>query len=927
MGGFDGTTITMKVSSFFRYAISVLTLLMIPLGCQTPPASRTAADDAFSQNNYVAAIDLYGKLLQEKVGQEHRDHAREQIAEAKRRLTTRTLQEAARIGGTETRTSALEARLNRLRQGAVYDDAAGRVAEEITNVQRQLNQHRENIAAARHAGQQALTAANWREAMRSAKQGAALEPDFPEFATLEKAALELRDQHYLRDLAEALKRADLDRARSLRQEFANQHPAPRITLLTQMDADILEVVEDLIPERLEALIAQNRYYEAHLLLNTSTRPSTLRGYAFINRDGSRFYRETAQAALRMSHTEGMGIGYFASIAAFTLDSNHEENFQLRRDFSDDIIKQIQSMVGFLTFDAPGSRQDEGLIFTDTIMTEFSKHLPFGLEIVDRAMMDQIMAQRDTDRDNAIRRFNVQRIIRGSVLQMNSIPSSQTVTRTGLYTRMVTIDNPEFNPEARRRDASIPRTIEVREEATHSYDVTIHQLESVMRVSVQMVDAHTNQLIRINGISQSEQFETHTHLRAESHQAQPLLRLKEISSNLPTIAQTENDMRRKLAEEVVQFLKQGFAGKEDIYLQQYQSSMQRRETTKAFFELAKAHAYWQGTLRQHGMESDAKLVEMLETALIQLAPQLASFHRAPIQVAGRPAAQAQVPAFSERHYAVVIGVSNYLDRSIPTLRYASRDARAFYNYLVNPSEGGLRREDVRLLVDHEATVVNIRSAINSVLRSAQANDIVTIYFAGHGSPDCPERPDQLFLIGYDTQYDDILSTGYPMEDFNRSLRTLANARRIMILADACHSGGIGANFDVATRRLTPVAPRMDANTIAEVAFQEIAMEEVPAEETTGSNSLPRRSIALLSASSAEEMSQEGPQYGDGHGVFTYTLLRGLRGDADINGDGAVTLGEIISFVQQEVPRQTNNAQNPTVSGTPDSQKVLIRHRRW
>ena len=37
----------------------------------------------------------------------------------------------------------------------------------------------------------------------------------------------------------------------------------------------------------------------------------------------------------------------------------------------------------------------------------------------------------------------------------------------------------------------------------------------------------------------------------------------------------------------------------------------------------------------------------------------------------------------------------------------------------------------------------------------------------------------------------------------------------------------------------------------------------------------------------------------HGLFTYYLLRGLRGDADTNHDGKVTLGEITGFVRQKV----------------------------
>jgi hypothetical protein len=40
-------------------------------------------------------------------------------------------------------------------------------------------------------------------------------------------------------------------------------------------------------------------------------------------------------------------------------------------------------------------------------------------------------------------------------------------------------------------------------------------------------------------------------------------------------------------------------------------------------------------------------------------------------------------------------------------------------------------------------------------------------------------------------------------------------------------------------------------------------------------------------------------GHRHGLFTYYLLRALRGESDVNRDGEVTLGEAIAYVGQKV----------------------------
>jgi hypothetical protein len=64
----------------------------------------------------------------------------------------------------------------------------------------------------------------------------------------------------------------------------------------------------------------------------------------------------------------------------------------------------------------------------------------------------------------------------------------------------------------------------------------------------------------------------------------------------------------------------------------------------------------------------------------------------------------------------------------------------------------------------------------------------------------------------------------------------------------------------------------------------------------------------------QYSQEGPQWGGGHGVFTYHLLRGLEGAADADGDGIVTLGESLEWTRDRVRRDTRSGQIPSISQT-------------
>ena len=249
------------------------------------------------------------------------------------------------------------------------------------------------------------------------------------------------------------------------------------------------------------------------------------------------------------------------------------------------------------------------------------------------------------------------------------------------------------------------------------------------------------------------------------------------------------------------------------------------------------------------------------------------------------------------WAVIIGISQYQDTQIPALRYASSDAQAFYAWAVSPDGGKYAPSHVKLLLNNEATGTNIKKALFEWLRGALNEDMVTIYFAGHGSPESPDAQDNLFLLPYDTQYNSIATTAFPMWDIETALKRFIKAKKVVVIADACHSGGVGQSFDIARR-----------------ANRSIKINPI----SSGIQNLSQvgNGVCVISASSDNQFSQEGNRWGGGHGVFTYFLLKGLKGDADYNNNSSVSLGELTSYLSEKVRRETRNAQSPTVAGRYD-----------
>ncbi|MDD4103110.1 MAG: caspase family protein [Kiritimatiellae bacterium] len=334
------------------------------------------------------------------------------------------------------------------------------------------------------------------------------------------------------------------------------------------------------------------------------------------------------------------------------------------------------------------------------------------------------------------------------------------------------------------------------------------------------------------------------------------------------------------------------------------------------------AYYGGNPMQFGYPYDSLMRPMVSTILAELPPTLARAElsrpdktvvktepavakkAAAVAVSSPTPAVPAAAAISKRgiHWAVIIGVSAYRDTRIAPLRYATHDAQKFYDWIISPQGGRHSPANVKLLLDADATAVNIRQALFGWLQQAVAEDQVTIYFAGHGSPDAPGSSSNLFLLPCDTDYGNISSTAFPMWDVETALKRYVRARRVVVIADACHSAGVGEGFDIARRSGRGLA----VNPIG-AGFEQLA--------NVGEGA------CVICASGGAQTSQEGEQWGGGHGVFTYFLLNGLRGDADFLKDGHITLGELTQYVSEQVRRATKNTQTPIISGRYDPSWVL------
>jgi len=248
------------------------------------------------------------------------------------------------------------------------------------------------------------------------------------------------------------------------------------------------------------------------------------------------------------------------------------------------------------------------------------------------------------------------------------------------------------------------------------------------------------------------------------------------------------------------------------------------------------------------------------------------------------------------WAVVIGISKY--KNIPSLKYAANDAQAFYRYLTEVS--GVPKDHIWLLLDEEATLDKLKSALGTHLRrQAGRDDMVIIYLAGHGATERDAAsPDgdglEKYILPHNADPKDLFASALPMNDVSKIFQRISSEKMVFI-SDTCYSGASGG-------RTIPVT---GTRTNISGAFLDRISQG--------------KGRVILTASDANEVSVEKDELK--HGVFTYYLLEALGGQGDIDKDGAITVDEVYRYVSMKVPQATGQDQHPVKKGEMTGQIIL------
>jgi WD40 repeat protein len=236
------------------------------------------------------------------------------------------------------------------------------------------------------------------------------------------------------------------------------------------------------------------------------------------------------------------------------------------------------------------------------------------------------------------------------------------------------------------------------------------------------------------------------------------------------------------------------------------------------------------------------------------------------------------------YMLVIGISTYQDKALQ-LNLPAKDATDFAAALKQQEGRTYNQVTVKTLLEADATKNNILDGFDWLAGKAfNKDDVVMIYFAGHGVND---NNNVYYMLPHDANLDKLRSSCVNFEELRQTISGIK--ARVLVFLDACHSGNVNGN----NLYINGLVNMLSGSGTGAVTFTSSTGKEVSYEKTEWNN-----------------------------GAFTKALLEGLNGKARVNGKDKITYKSLDLYISERVAEITDNKQHPTTVPAPNLPDFII-----
>ena len=223
------------------------------------------------------------------------------------------------------------------------------------------------------------------------------------------------------------------------------------------------------------------------------------------------------------------------------------------------------------------------------------------------------------------------------------------------------------------------------------------------------------------------------------------------------------------------------------------------------------------------------------------------------------------------YAVVVGIQNFLNPRL-NLSYSVADANLFADTLERQGKGLYSSIRIhRLLTPKDTTKEALVTALTQARVEVRPEDLFVFYVASHGTV----NDGQYLLITSNvgsTLMNKLKQDSLTQDELKGMISNIPASKKLVVL-DTCDAGKMGDALQVAL-----LTRGMSNDTAMNILSRAVGS-------------------TILSAATSDQEAVEGYK---GHGLFTYVVTQGLKGEADTDRDGFVKTLELANYVDSKVP---------------------------
>ena len=345
----------------------------------------------------------------------------------------------------------------------------------------------------------------------------------------------------------------------------------------------------LLENDITLLVSNNKWIRAWQKLSFINLPELNEKFSFIKVNGSNYYQKKAELAFKSSH---INLAYLYAIQASFLDQSNFNNYLILRDSQDYVDKSIRQNIAISTFESPSTDIDVGRQFSDSLISQLYKSLPYGTYILEREKIDIAIKEQQKGSTAFHNILNADLIITGTV----SLFKVESTTDKRNSSAKVTIgediaENPEFaqmakvlGPNTEKWPSIPPKVIKTPRYQIVNYTKGTVRIKGFAKATVRVFDTQKGTIEFIR------EFDANVEYAGDFQDEVKDAGIESIPLKLPSETEAKESLRNDLVKQIATIVNKLFENQEAQYYNIANLSIDRQEIEGSYSQLAQGHYY-------------------------------------------------------------------------------------------------------------------------------------------------------------------------------------------------------------------------------------------------------------------------------------------------------------------------------------------------